>query len=93
MELIRRNPRTAWRRYGADMLVVTIDDRMVHKLNETGMAVWEAVDGDGFPVESVVDKMETRFEAPRMEIAGDVETIVDAMVDKKILIREKAGVA
>jgi hypothetical protein len=93
MELIRQNPRTAWRRYGDAMIVVTVDDRMVHKLSETGMAIWNAASGNGAKVAGIVSRMEQQFEAPHEEIDADVRELVRCLIDKKVLISETGGLA
>jgi hypothetical protein len=39
--IIRRSPQTANRMFEGQMLVITTDDSMLHRLNEVGTFIWE----------------------------------------------------
>ncbi|OGJ89682.1 MAG: hypothetical protein A2487_01205 [Candidatus Raymondbacteria bacterium RifOxyC12_full_50_8] len=86
-ELIKQNPRSASRKYKDEALVITPDDRRIHKLNQTATFIWEAAGNRGIGKDELVNKMHQAFEAPVKTIQTDLMVFLKEMVKKKILVK------
>lgn len=85
-DLITRNPRTAFRRYDGVTLVITPDDRRVHRLNPTGSFLWDKVGETGMTLQALAQAMEQEYDAPLPRIKTDLALFVRELVEKDILI-------
>jgi hypothetical protein len=62
-------------------------DDELYTLNETGRAIWEALDGSR-SLGEVVDLLSERFEAPRAELEADVLGFAAEMLERRIFTRK-----
>ncbi|WP_431953318.1 PqqD family protein [Nocardia lijiangensis] len=58
---------------------------VMYELNESASAVVELLTTDPKPVGELVDALCTQFEAPREEIADDVQTFIDDFLEVGML--------
>jgi hypothetical protein len=89
--LVKRNPRTAWRRYEDSTLVITPDDRRVHTLNATGTFIWETLGEEGLESDALLRKMAERFDAPEQTLRQDMAAFIRELEGKGALMQEKCG--
>ena len=54
--------------------------------DEQAVEILKLVDGER-SVDAVIDALAEHFEAPRAEIAGDVQAMLQDLIDKKVLQR------
>jgi hypothetical protein len=85
-----RSPRTAWRQYEETLLVITPDDRKVHKLNATGALLWNEIGEKGADESELLSRMTETFEAGEKALRQDLEDFLKDLVDKGVLIKEDA---
>lgn len=90
MNKIFRNPRTSWRKYGTDMLVITNDDKMVHKLNETGSSIWELTGPDGILVSDMIDRLTVLFDGDSIKISQEVSVFLGELCGKGVFVQQEA---
>jgi hypothetical protein len=81
------------RRVGREALLVPVRNRVgdldsIFTLNETAIAVWEAIDGRT-PLAGVVDKLCDDFDVDREHAAADAAEVVRTLVEAGLL--EAAG--
>src|SRR4051812_24468776 len=81
------------RRVGREALLVPVRNRVgdldsIFTLNETAIAVWEALDGRA-SLESVIDRLCDEYEVERDRAAADAAEIVRSLVEAGLL--ERAG--
>lgn len=69
-----RNPRIAARVVEGKALLVVIDNKQLHTLNEVGTRIWELCDGRS--VGAIADVITEEFEVDRGSALGDVEHFV-----------------
>jgi hypothetical protein len=73
----RRNERVAARVVEGKALIVVIDEKQLHRLNEVGTRVWELCDGRS--VEAIADAVVDEFEVDKATALSDVERFVDEL--------------
>lgn len=72
------NPRLAARVIDGRAVVVVIDSRRIHTLNEVGTRVFELLDGR--PVGAVADVIVQEFEVTREQALSDIGVFVEELV-------------
>jgi len=77
---VKRNPRTAWRQYGDQVMVITPDDRRVHQLNETASFLWNAVGEGEVEAPHLCEQLVKHFEVDPGRAKKDVTRFVNKMV-------------
>ncbi len=83
--LIRRHPNLAWRKYGDEMIVVTIRNSRIHKLNTTAALLWEWIGNASLSLEALIQNLVTQFEVKKEQAQADVEKFVQHLLDAGIL--------
>ena len=73
----RRNQRVAARVVEGKALIVVIDEKRLHTLNEVGTRVWELCDGRS--VDAIADAVVDEFEVDKATALADVERFVDEL--------------
>lgn len=73
----RRNQRVAARVVDGKALIVVIDDKRLHTLNEVGTRVWELCDGRS--LEAIADAIVDEFEIDKPTALEDVQRFVDEL--------------
>jgi hypothetical protein len=63
----------------------------LYSLNETGKAVWKALDGRK-SLREVADSLAERFDAGRREIEKDVAGLVEELVKRRMVVELKAAI-
>jgi len=91
MTLLARNPRTAFRSYDSQTLVITADDSKVHVLNETSGAIWELLEKGALTIDSIADSLEQAFDCAREEIMQGVTSFAATGLKAGFLISEDRG--
>jgi hypothetical protein len=79
------------RRVGHEALLVPVRNRVgdldsIFTLNETAIAVWEAIDGQT-SMDVVVDRLCNEYDVDRHRAAGDAEEIVKSLLEAGLLER------
>jgi len=79
------------RRVGREALLVPVRNRVgdldsIFTLNETAIAVWEALDGHT-PMDAVVERLCRDYDVDRDRAAGDAEEIVRSLLEAGLLER------
>jgi hypothetical protein len=62
----------------------------LYTLNETGVAIWEALDG-GKPLSAVVSLLVGQFDAAPERIETDVIGLLGELLKRKIVVERIAG--
>jgi hypothetical protein len=69
---LRRNPQVAYRELASEGgVLLHLDSAQYHGVNDTGLAIWELLDGER-TVADVVAALSGRFDEPPKELEGDV---------------------
>lgn len=82
----RRNPRIAARVVDGKALIVVIDGKQLHTLNEVGTRVWELCDGRS--VEEIASQIVAEFEVDLDRARADVLRFVAELDELGALERE-----
>lgn len=80
---VRQNERTAARTLDGKTVVVVLDERQVHALNELGSMIWKLADGRS--VAGLVDAVMAEYEVDRDKAVADVVQFVRELVALKVL--------
>ena len=91
MEKFIRNPRTAWREYDGQVMVITPDDSKLHTLNESGSFLWKSLGEDGDTQDGLVAKLLEEFEVTQEEAKKDTKAFLKLMVEKQLAVRNQAS--
>jgi hypothetical protein len=82
--LLRIAPHIAWNNVEGELALFDSRDGTYHALNGTGAAIWrEIAAGHGQP--GIVDRLATRFDAPRAAIEASVAEFIAAARAKGLL--------
>jgi pyrroloquinoline quinone biosynthesis protein D len=73
----KRNERVAARVVEGKALIVVIDQKQLHTLNEVGTRVWELCDGRS--VDAIADAVVDEFEVDKQTAMRDVQRFVDEL--------------
>lgn len=79
----RRSSRVAARVVEGVALVVVLDQREVHRLDEVGSRIWQLCDGRS--VGDICDVLVDEFEVERDRALGDLQRFLRALADKGAL--------
>ncbi|MCG8418775.1 MAG: PqqD family protein [Proteobacteria bacterium] len=85
--LYRRNPQTAGRIVDGLAFIVTPDNNKLHVLNATATCLWQLA-AEGCTVERSADELTERYEVDRETALRDVETCLNDLVARQILIAD-----
>jgi len=89
MSVYRHAGEVVMRRVGHEALLVPVRNRVgdldsIFTLNETAIAVWEAIDGRT-PLAGVVEKLCDDFDVERERAAADAADVVRTLVEAGLL--------
>ena len=87
--LPRRAERTAMRVIDGEALVMVIDRRELHRLNDVGSRVLELCDG-ATTVDAIVAKIVSEFEVDAVRARGDVDAFIAEMTAAGAIAQEGA---
>ena len=79
-----QNPRTAWRVYDGQAVIVSPDDSTLHTLNEVGTLVWEVADGRR-DVAAIVARVCEAFDVTPERAEDDVRRFVAELETRGLL--------
>jgi hypothetical protein len=85
----KRSPRIAWRQYEEETLVITPDDRKVHKLNATGSFLWNEIGEEGADERKLLSRMSASFEADEKTLKADIKGFLKDLTGKGVLMKEQ----
>jgi hypothetical protein len=91
--MLKRNPRTAWREYGDQLVVITTDDTMVHTLNTTAAFIWKAIGKRGMYRERLEEIVREEFDVAEERMQKEIDTFIRTGIDKKIISCENIDTA
>jgi len=74
---IKRNSRTAFREYDGTTLIITSDDRMVHKLNETGTFIWNHLGETEQSQDEIISMLQKEYEVSAEQALSEVGIFID----------------
>jgi hypothetical protein len=57
----------------------------IYSMNESGKAVWNLIDGT-HPVSEIIQILHSEFDAPIEQIKMDVESLLEELVKRKMII-------
>lgn len=83
---ISRNPRTAFRTFDGVTLIITPDDRRVHRLNATGSFIWDRVGEKEMTRAELAHEMEREFDAPLPQIEKDLDRFISELSEKNVIV-------
>ncbi len=89
MTTFRPDPNVLARKVGEETVLVQLDRNEVFALNATGARLWELLNG-GSSREEAIDTMLAEFEIARRELEAEVDSLVDELVAKSIMLRDDA---
>lgn len=82
--MIRIAPHVAWNCQEGELALFDERDGSYHALNETGAAIWRAIDAGG-DRRSIGIELALRFDAPRATIESSIEEFIVAACEKGLL--------
>jgi hypothetical protein len=84
--IIKRNPTAAWRILEGHLIVVTPEDTMVHRCNQTGTFIWEALGEKSHRLEALVPKISEEFTVSEARAGRDLMDFVERGLKKDIFV-------
>ena len=93
MEIIKQNPRMAWRHYGEMMVLINPDDRNLHEINETATFIWNSLKEGGLDKEALLSRMMEEYSGTCDIFRPDLEAFLDQAVHTGIFLRESVEVS
>ena len=94
---LQRAPHVVARQIGGEAVLVPVsagvaDLEAIYTLNETGLFVWEHLDGDT-PAEGLAEALEASFAVPRAEAERDVRALLEEMKQEGLVVaKQQSGV-
>ena len=67
-----------------EAVIVTVDNRTLHSLNEVGTRIWELIT-QKIPVKEIIKHIYEEFDAPKKEIEQDVFDFINKLKEKEII--------
>jgi hypothetical protein len=87
--VFRPHPRAAFRTIGADVVIVhTLSNRLV-KLNETGSAIWQRLDGRS--VDQIAGEIVGLFEVTEEQALSETGAFLEHLLERGFVEIEAAG--
>lgn len=88
-EVLERAPAVLWRRTLRGVLISVVGEEEPFLLTAPGDAMWAMIDRPMTRTE-LVDLLAASFDAPARTIAGDVEPVLQILVDRGALVSRRA---
>ena len=82
---LTQNPKTAWRVYDGEAVVLCPDDSTLNTLNAVGTLIWEAADGKT-PVSAIVARISEEFDVEPERAERDVAAFIEKLCQRELLI-------
>lgn len=79
-----QSPRTAWRVYDGEAIVLSSDDSTLNSLNAVGTMIWESADGKT-PVSAIVARICDEFEVDREQAEHDALAFIARLRERGLL--------
>ena len=73
------------RRLGDSAVLVRLSTNQIYELNDTGARLWELLE-QGASVDAAVTTLASEFEAPRDEIARDVDALIHDLTEQGLIV-------
>lgn len=89
MTTFRAGPNVVSRRIGEETVLVQLERNEVFALNVTGARLWELLSSGSSRAETI-DTMLAEFEVTRSELESEVDSLVDELVVKGLVLRDEA---
>ena len=84
-QYLTQNPRTAWRVYDGEAVILRPDDSTLNSLNAVGTLIWEAADGKTL-VSAIVARISEEFDVEPERAERDVTAFVETLCQRGLLI-------
>lgn len=81
-------PRVMSRELDGEAVLLDLASGRYFGLNPTGRRIWELL-APGKSLESVLDRLEAEFEAPRSELAADLLDLVTRLERERLVLRSE----
>lgn len=78
--VLARNERLSWRVLSGEAVILFPDVGSVHRLNDTGTAVWQRLDGEA-SLGDIVDALTAQYEVPVEQAHDDIRDVAAELVD------------
>lgn len=79
-----QSPRTAWRVYDGEAIVLCSDDSTLNSLNAVGTMIWESADGKT-PISTIVTRICDEFEVDREQAEHDTLAFITRLRERGLL--------
>ena len=88
-QYLARNPRTAWRVYDGEAVILLAEDSTLNTLNPVGTLIWEGADGKT-PLATIVDRICAEFDVEPAAASRDVTGFIDKLRERGLLTTSAA---
>ncbi len=87
--IYRQDPRSATRILRGEAAIIPPRDGRLNILNTVATEIWSLCDAEGRSLDSLVDELSQRYEAPLATIRDDTLELLEQLVSVGALIREQ----
>jgi hypothetical protein len=81
---LTQSPRTAWRVYDGEAVVLCSDDSTLNTLNAVGTLIWESADGKT-PVSAIVARISAEFDVEPERAARDTMAFIAKLRERGLV--------
>lgn len=81
---LARNPRTAWRIYDGEAVILLSEDSTLNSLNAVGTLIWETADGVT-SLDTIVARICDEFDVEPAQARADAAAFVDKLCRRGLL--------
>ncbi len=86
---LTQSPKTAWRIYDGEAVVICPDDSTLNTLNAVGTLIWQAADGRT-PVSAIVTRICDEFDVEPERAERDVTVFIEKLCQRGLLMVSEA---
>jgi hypothetical protein len=79
-----QSPRTAWRVYDGEAVILCPDNSTLNTLNAVGTRIWESADGNT-PMSAIVARICEEFDVNREQAERDTAAFIATLHDRGLL--------
>lgn len=84
--IYRQDPKSATREFRGEAAIIPPNDARVSILDGIATQIWAMCDGPGRSLDSIVDTLETEYDAPRETILEDTQDLLAQLIDLGALL-------
>ena len=82
---VARNPRTAWRVYDGEAVILLAEDSTLNTLNAVGTLIWETADGKT-PVSAIVARICEEFDVESSQAERDATAFIEKLCRRGLVV-------